>query len=78
LLQADRPRLEEHPQIARGQLRSFVGLDFPDQGILQRNRLGVSAIPNAVYDSITTIKERVMRSTQLFGVIAAIGSACAT
>jgi 7,8-dihydropterin-6-yl-methyl-4-(beta-D-ribofuranosyl)aminobenzene 5'-phosphate synthase len=47
---------------------------FPDQDILHRNRLGVSATPNAVYDSITTIKERVMRRTQLFGVIAAIGT----
>jgi 7,8-dihydropterin-6-yl-methyl-4-(beta-D-ribofuranosyl)aminobenzene 5'-phosphate synthase len=40
-------------------------------------------MPNAVYDSITTIKERVMRKTQLFVLMAAIGSAwllssCAT
>jgi 7,8-dihydropterin-6-yl-methyl-4-(beta-D-ribofuranosyl)aminobenzene 5'-phosphate synthase len=40
-------------------------------------------MPNAVYDSITTIKERVMRETQLFVLMAAIGSAwllssCAT
>src|ERR1017187_2660873 len=38
---------------------------------------------NAVYDSITTIKKRVMRKTQLFVLMAAIGSAwllssCAT
>src|ERR1700677_3760365 len=40
-------------------------------------------LPNAVYDSITTIKERVLRKTQLFVLVAAIGSAwllssCAT
>src|SRR5450631_3999178 len=40
-------------------------------------------MPNAVYDPITTIKERVMRETQLFVLMAAIGSAwllssCAT
>jgi 7,8-dihydropterin-6-yl-methyl-4-(beta-D-ribofuranosyl)aminobenzene 5'-phosphate synthase len=64
-------------------MQAFVGLDFPDQDILPRNRLDVSAMPNAVYDSITTIKERVMRKTQLFVLMAAIGSAwllssCAT
>jgi hypothetical protein len=64
-------------------IQAFVGFDFPDQGILPRNRLDVSAMPNAVYDSITTIKERVMRENQLFVLMAAIGSAwllssCAT
>ena len=64
-------------------MHAFVGLDFPDQDILPRNRLDVSAMPNAVYDSITTIKGRVMRKNQLFVLMAAIGSAwllssCAT
>src|SRR3984893_16784399 len=50
---------------------------------LPRNRLDVSAVPNAEYDSITIITERVMRKPQLFVLMSVIGSAwllssCAT
>jgi Metallo-beta-lactamase superfamily len=59
----------------RGQTRTQVTAAGLFSDILPRNRLDVSTMPSAEYDSLTTITERVMRKTQLFILMSVIASA---